>query len=97
MGRELSLLSTVSYAYVGSSTSANNDIFDPRIRPAYSLIDARIALHWHDRELAIVGKNLPNEHADLADSRSIFAEDPGRPRIVTNQPRTIGLEFRWNL
>ncbi len=49
----------------------------------------------HDKlEVAFVGKNLANEAANLGDNRSIAAETPGRPRLIVNQPRTIGLEFR---
>jgi outer membrane receptor protein involved in Fe transport len=57
-------------------------------------LNARVALDHNEWELALVAKNLTNEHANLADSRSIGAETAGRPRLVTNQPRTIGLEFR---
>ena len=45
-------------------------------------------------EVALVGKNLANEVANLGDSRSIAAETPGRPRLFVNQPRTVGIEFR---
>ena len=45
-------------------------------------------------EMALVGKNLANEVANLGDNRSIAAEVPGRPRLFVNQPRTIGVEFR---
>jgi hypothetical protein len=49
----------------------------------------------HDKlEVAFVGKNLANEAANLGDNRSLAAETPGRPRLIVNQPRTIGLEFR---
>jgi iron complex outermembrane recepter protein len=89
----LALVSNLTYAYVGHSKSANNNPFDPRIRQAYSLVDARLALTWAKYQLALVGKNLQNTHADLSDSASIGAETIGRPRIVTNQPRTIGLDF----
>ncbi len=88
------LVGTVDYGYVGSSISANNDPFEPRVRPAYGIFDARVALDWGRQELALVGKNLTNTHANLGDNRSIVAETIGRPRIVTNQPQTIGLEFR---
>jgi hypothetical protein len=57
-------------------------------------LDARCALTFGRNEVALVGKNLTNEHANLADNRSIAVELPGRPRIVTNQPITIGIEFR---
>lgn len=88
------LVGTVDYGYVGSSTSANNDPFNPRLRPGYELVDARIALRWGQQELALTGKNLTNTHANLGDNRSIVAEVIGRPRVVTNQPQTFGVEFR---
>jgi hypothetical protein len=52
------------------------------------------ALTFSQYEVALVGKNLTNDHANLADNRSIAVELPGRPRIVTNQPITFGIEFR---
>ena len=90
----LKLVNNLTYSYVGSSKSANNDPFDPRTRSPYELLDARVALAFASYEVALVGKNLTNEHANLADNRSIAVELPGRPRIVTNQPITIGVEFR---
>jgi iron complex outermembrane recepter protein len=90
----LKATANMTYAYVGESLSANNSPETPRIRPPYSLLDARFALQRRQHEIALFAKNLTNEHANLADNRSIAAELPGRPRIVTNQPRTIGLEFR---
>ena len=89
----LDLVSNLTYAYVGHSWSANNDPFNPRLREAYSLLDARFALTWEKYQLALVGKNLTNEHANLADDAGLGAEVIGRPRIVTNQPRTIGIDF----
>ena len=92
------LVAGIDYAYVGRSFSANNlsglNDFTTRERPGYAVLNARIALDHADWELALVGKNLTNEHANLADSRSIGAETTGRPRLVTNQPETIGLEIR---
>ena len=82
------------WSYIGRSFSGHNDPSAPRERPAYRLLDARLALTKRRLELAIVGKNLTNEAANLGDSRSIAAEVPGRPRIFVNQPRTVGLEFR---
>jgi len=91
------LVSEIDYSYVGHSFSANNlAAADPatRLRPHYDLLDARIALAHGKVEYAFVGKNLGNTAANLADNRSLAAETPGRPRLVTNQPRTIGLEVR---
>ena len=76
------LIAEIDYSYVGRSFSANNiaaPTFTTRERPSYELVDARIALKHGDWEVAVVGKNLTNEHADLADSRSIAAETPWPP------------------
>jgi iron complex outermembrane receptor protein len=92
------LVSSLDYSYVGRSFSANNlsgaNGFATRERPSYALLNARIALMRNSWEVALVGKNIANEHANLADSRSIAAETPGRPRLIVNQPQTIGVEFR---
>lgn len=82
------------YSYVGRSFSGNNDPSNPRERAAYRLLDLRMALPWERYEAAIFAKNVTNDHANLSDNRSIVVETPGRPRVVTNQPRTVGVEFR---
>ena len=89
----LKLVSNVSYGYVDHSYSANNNPFAPRVRPKYGLLDSRFALEFSRYQVALYGKNLQNTHANLSDNASIAAEVVGRPRIVTNQPRTIGLDF----
>jgi outer membrane receptor protein involved in Fe transport len=88
------MITGADYSYVGRSFSANNDPANPRERGAYRLIDARIAFAHGPMEIALVGKNLANELANLGDNRSIAAEVPGRPRLFVNQPRTVGVEFR---
>jgi outer membrane receptor protein involved in Fe transport len=88
------LVSGADYSYVGRSYSGNNDPTEPRERGAYRLIDARFAFVHGPLELALVGKNLANEVANLGDSRSLAAEVPGRPRLFVNQPRTVGIEVR---
>jgi iron complex outermembrane recepter protein len=93
------LLGTMDWSYVGRSFSANNltpvsGVFATRERPAYRLLDARLALQHASWEVALVGKNLSNEHANLGDSRSIAAETVGRPRLLVNQPQTFGIEVR---
>jgi iron complex outermembrane recepter protein len=93
------MVSSLDYSYVGRSFSANNlqnvnGVFETRLRPHYGIVDARIAFTRSNWEFALVGKNLTNEHANLGDNRALAAEVPGRPRLVINQPQTIGLEFR---
>lgn len=83
------------YSFTDASYSANNDPLNPRKRPSYSLVDIRAGVRNETFEVAVYAKNLTDEHANLADNRSLAAEAPGLPRIVTNRPRTIGLEARY--
>jgi outer membrane receptor protein involved in Fe transport len=91
---EWNMVSNVDYSYIGRSFSGNNEPGDPRLRPSYRLVNAHIGFDRGAFEVALVGKNLANEVANLGDSRSIAAETPGRPRLFVNQPRTLGVEFR---
>ena len=86
-------LLTGSWTYTGDSVSATVDPAHPRLRPSYSIVDGRLAYVFGTYDFALVGKNLTNVEANLGDNRSLAAETQGRPRIVVNQPRTIGLEF----
>lgn len=90
------LTTNATYSYVSSSYSANNDPFNPRLRPAYVLVDARIGVEWDNYTVTAFCKNITDEKANFSDERSIAAETPGQPRVVTNQPRTFGIEGRVN-
>jgi outer membrane receptor protein involved in Fe transport len=89
-----SLVGTLSWTYTGDSVSASVDANHPRVRPSYSIVDARLSYELNSCQIAVVGKNLANIEANLGDNRSLAAETLGRPRLVVNQPRTIGIEFR---
>jgi iron complex outermembrane receptor protein len=88
------LVSSLDYSYIGRTFSGNNSPSEPRKRPAYRLLDGRLAVTSGSLEVALVGKNLTNELTNLGDNRSIAAEVPGRPRLFINQPRTVGIEVR---
>jgi len=91
---EWKLVSGADYSYIGRTYSGNNDPSDPRLRPSYRLLNTRWAFQKGSFEVAVFGKNVLNEVANLGDNRSIAAEVPGRPRLFVNQPRTLGIEFR---
>jgi iron complex outermembrane recepter protein len=91
---ESGFVGTVNYSYTGDSVSASVDTNDPRLRPGYSLLDATLGYRLRNYEIAFVGKNLTNTEANLGDNRSLAAETVGRPRIVVNPPRTLGIELR---
>ena len=79
--------------YYGDSTSFNNGtVVD---RDSWSALNLRAGLLNESWDLTLFADNVTDERANLADNRSIAAEMPGRPRIVTNRPRTIGVEARY--
>lgn len=84
----------VDFAYVDSSLSANNDATNPRLRPAYSLVNARAGVDVNRVELTVFVDNLFDQHANFADVPPQAIELPGRPRIATNRPRTVGVDAR---
>ena len=79
--------------YYGDSTSFNNGTVVAR--DSWSALNLRVGLLNESWDLTLFADNVTDERANLADNRSIAAEMPGRPRIVTNRPRTIGVEARY--
>ncbi len=94
LGDDWSFFFRNDYSYFGNSFSANNEPQNPRERPAWSIFNARVGVFNGTWETSVFVNNMFNEYANLADNRSIAAEHPDRPRIVTNRPRTIGMEVR---
>ncbi len=85
------------YNFYGDSISANNNSFGTagRVRDSFEILNLRFGtFNTDDWDVSVFFDNVTNEHANLSDNRSIAAEVPGRARIVTNRPRTIGMEFR---
>jgi len=78
--------------YYGESTSAASG--EPVVRDDWSTLNLRAGMLNDSWELVLFADNITDERANLSDSRSIAANTPDRPRIVTNRPRTIGLEAR---
>ena len=79
------------YNYTDRSFSANNG-GALRLRPSYELTNVRAGVtsdHW---EIYVFVNNLTDAHPNLGDSASEAVEDPGRPRIYTLAPRTLGLQ-----
>ncbi len=82
--------------YYGDSFSSNNEssAANQRLREAWNAVNLRATLVSDKYEITLFADNVTDERANLADNRSIAAETPGRQRLVTNRPRTIGLEGR---
>ncbi|MFT6711699.1 MAG: iron complex outermembrane receptor protein [Arenicella sp.] len=82
--------------YYGESFSSNNEASaaTQRLRDSWSTANIRLSAVNEKVEVTLFVDNVTDERANLADSRSIAAETPGRQRLVTNRPRTIGIEAR---
>ncbi len=79
--------------YYGESTSFNNGAVVER--DSWDALNLRAGMMNENWDITLFVDNVTDERANLADNRSIAAEMPGRPRIVTNRPRTAGLEARY--
>ena len=84
------------FNHYGESFSANNEASaaNQRKRDSWEALNLRAVFMNEKYELTVFADNVTDERANLADNRSIAAETPGRQRLVTNRPRTIGLEGR---
>ena len=82
--------------HYGDSYSSNNESSsdNQRLRESWSAVNLRAGMITDQYDLVLYVDNATDERANLADSRSIAAETPGRQRLVTNRPRTIGFEAR---
>jgi hypothetical protein len=63
-------------------------------RPSFEIANLRIGAELGAGTFALFAKNLFDEAANYADIPPLGVQTPGRPRIIVNQPRTFGLEWR---
>ena len=81
-------------AYVDDSISTVVSSDAPRTRSSYTLVNTRLGLKGNNYKFTLFAENLFDEEAVYSDNRTLAAEAAGRPRVVRNRPRTLGLEFR---
>jgi outer membrane receptor protein involved in Fe transport len=84
------------YGFTDSSLSGNNSPTTPLPRPSYEIANLRLGGAFGVGGVAFFVDNVFDEAANYADIPPLGVQTPGRPRIVVNQPRTIGLEWRRN-
>ncbi|MDD9797854.1 MAG: TonB-dependent receptor [Alphaproteobacteria bacterium] len=82
------------FSYVDESISRVVDLENPRMRPAYEILNLRAGVRSSDYEFYAFIDNALDEDAVFADNRTLAAEATGRPRVVRNRPRTIGVGLR---
>ncbi|MEL7028685.1 MAG: TonB-dependent receptor, partial [Pseudomonadota bacterium] len=84
------------FSHVGESISRTVDADNFRIRPSYQILDVRGGLRSEQYEVSLFINNITDERAVFGDNRTLAAEALGRQRVVTNRPRTIGVDLRAN-
>jgi outer membrane receptor protein involved in Fe transport len=82
------------YGYTASSLSGNNSPTVPLRRPSFDIANLRVGAAFGDNEITLFARNVFDESANYADIPPLGVQTPGRPRIVVNEPRTIGIELR---
>jgi len=87
----------VDGSYTDHSFSANNSPVNLRLRPSYDIVNLRTGVRAEAWDLTAFVDNIGNAHANLGDNQSEGGELAGRPRILVNRPRTVGIEatLRW--
>jgi outer membrane receptor protein involved in Fe transport len=65
-------------------------------RAGYSLANARIGAKWQKWQASLFINNAFDKHAETALPSSYAIDLPTTRRLSLNQPRTIGLDFRWD-
>jgi iron complex outermembrane receptor protein len=79
---------------IGGPLTASTFRYDPEL-PAYDILNLRVGLRREKWEVALYANNLTDERALLSFDR----ERGTRARIffLTNQPRSIGVTFRFDM
>ncbi len=86
----------LDFSRTGGSWSGNNNPINLLRRPAYEVANARLGAEFGLGRISLFVDNIFDKAANYADIQPLGVQTPGRPRIVVNQPRTIGIEWRRN-
>jgi iron complex outermembrane recepter protein len=87
-------MARVNNSYVGESTDIE---YTYATLPAYDLVGLRFGLISNKLSGYLFADNLTNKHAELGINTTGFSWTiPSLERVVTNQPRTIGVDIKYN-
>jgi outer membrane receptor protein involved in Fe transport len=89
---DLNLVSRINNSYVDSIQDIT---FGRNTLPPYDLVNARIGVENPSWSAALFVDNLTNKMALLSDTGALSANVPIFNRIVTNPPRTIGVDLNY--
>jgi iron complex outermembrane recepter protein len=95
LGNGKQLFIRANAQHVGERYSSFGYKEDPaRVLAAYTLVNGRIGFVTEHYEIDLFVNNATGAQANFGDVTSLAAETPGRPRYMTNRPRTIGLMLK---
>jgi outer membrane receptor protein involved in Fe transport len=99
LGNGMMLTARANYSYVGSReeltlyASTNGSQPGYQALPSYGLTDLRLSLSKNNWTLGAFANNVGNVHAQLAYLNILSFNTFAYNRTVTNQPRTMGMDF----
>jgi outer membrane receptor protein involved in Fe transport len=94
LGDKLKLVARASNSYVGKSTDID---FSYGTLPSYDLVNLRAGLVGSKLSGFVFVDNVTDERAQLGINTTGFAYTiPSLIRVVTNQPRTIGVDLQYH-
>lgn len=94
-GNNLRLRGDYSGATESYTTFDENDPL--RTRKKFNKFDLKLSYEMSKWTISAFVDNVSNERINYSDGVSAAAETPGRPRIATNRPRTVGMSIRGNI
>jgi iron complex outermembrane recepter protein len=87
-------MARVNNSYVGESTDIE---YTYATLPAYDLVGLRFGLIGAKLSGYVFADNLTNKHAELGINTTGFSWTiPSLERVVTNQPRTVGVDIKYS-
>jgi len=83
--------------HVGERFGTYNPELEPElVFPEYTLVNARAGYVLEKYEFSIFCNNLTNKQAVFGNIQSFAGNLPGRERLSTNRPMTIGVNLKFN-
>jgi|SRR5580704_563245 iron complex outermembrane recepter protein len=90
----IKFIARANNSYVGQSTDIE---YTYATLPAYNLVGLRLGLVGHQLSGYLFADNVTNKHAELGINTTGFSWTiPSLERVVTNQPRTIGVDVKYD-
>ncbi len=85
------------YQNRGKSFTSFDADDEARMLASFNLLNLKTGIELGNWNVSVFVDNVGNKQVNFGDVISLAAEAPGRPRYVTNRPRTMGINLGWKL